>query len=415
MAEKRSVLTHSLTLQILIAMILGAALGYYAGTELGFLGELGKIILHLIKAAAVPLVFFAIIDAILSTSINLKLSLRFVCIIIINTLIAAATGLFLSNYFHAGTLLDINLQSTATAADTSILVTKKYGIMEILAGFLPQSFIQPFVDNSVVGVVIISLLIGSSARFLKNQGKNQDAVKTFESFIQAFLKIFEVLLFWIVRLVPIAVFGVMCKTVGQYGFAPFKALSLYTAMSFMGFFFQVFIVYQFWIFFVARRSLREFWSNAREVVVYAFGVNSSLATLPMTLRALDNMKVSKAASRLGACVGTNLNNDGILLYECLAVLFVAQAYGIHMPLETQAFSMLLCVLAAIGVAGVPEAGIVSLSLVLSAVNLPLEILGILLAADWLIARGRSVVNVLSDMTVSIALDPAVERAPKNRA
>jgi DAACS family dicarboxylate/amino acid:cation (Na+ or H+) symporter len=122
------------------------------------------------------------------------------------------------------------------------------------------------------------------------------------------------------------------------------------------------------------------------------------------LKALDNLKVNKASSRLGACVGTNLNNDGILLYEAMAVLFVAQFHGLDLSMAAQISAAFVCVVAAIGIAGVPEAGIVSLSLVLTTVGLPLEILPLLITVDWILARARTVVNVLADMTVSIMLD-----------
>ncbi|MFO0416533.1 MAG: dicarboxylate/amino acid:cation symporter, partial [Pseudomonadota bacterium] len=147
-----------------------------------------------------------------------------------------------------------------------------------------------------------------------------------------------------------------------------------------------------------------FWTAALRPAAYAFGTNSSLATIPVTLHALDELKIPKSASRLATCIGTNFNNDGILLYEAVAVLFVAQAFGIELSLGEQLFAASLALMAAIGVAGVPEAGVVSLSLVLSAVGLPLEILPLLLTVDWIVARMRSVVNVMSDMTVSIAVD-----------
>jgi len=126
--------------------------------------------------------------------------------------------------------------------------------------------------------------------------------------------------------------------------------------------------------------------------------------LPLTLKNLDELKVSKKSATLGACIGTNLNNDGILLYEGMAVFFVAQAAGIHMDLTTQLTAALICVMGTIGIAGIPEAGFITLSLVLTTVGLPTEILPMLLTVDWILGRGRSVVNVLGDMTVSIALD-----------
>jgi DAACS family dicarboxylate/amino acid:cation (Na+ or H+) symporter len=162
-------------------------------------------------------------------------------------------------------------------------------------------------------------------------------------------------------------------------------------------------VYPLWIRF-ARLDVGAFYAAARRALVYAFGTNSSLATLPVTLEVLDELQVSKESSRLGACVGTNLNNDGIVLYEVMAVLFVAQAYGVQLTLGEQLTAAAMSLVAAVGVAGVPEAGVISLSLVLSAVGMPLEIVPLLLTVDWLVARMRSVVNVLSDMTVSIALD-----------
>ena len=148
-------------------------------------------------------------------------------------------------------------------------------------------------------------------------------------------------------------------------------------------------------------------------MIYAAGANSSLATLPVTLRALDRLGVSRSASALGACVGTNFNNDGIILYEGMAVLFVAQASGIDLSFSQQLLAAAACLVAAMGVAGVPEAGFVSLALVLNTVGLPLELLPLLLTVDWVIARGRSVTNVLSDMLLSILLDRNPVPAPEN--
>ena len=131
---------------------------------------------------------------------------------------------------------------------------------------------------------------------------------------------------------------------------------------------------------------------------------SEINNLYSTVKNLDELGVSKKASTLGACVGTNLNNDGILLYEGMAVFFVAQAAGIEMDFSMQLMAAFMCVLGTIGIAGIPEAGFITLSLVLTTVGLPVEILPMLLTVDWILGRGRTVVNVLGDMTVSIALD-----------
>ena len=139
-------------------------------------------------------------------------------------------------------------------------------------------------------------------------------------------------------------------------------------------------------------------------MLYAFGVNSSLAALPATLNALDDLKVSPGASRLGACVGTNFNNDGILLYEVAAVLMLGQAAGFDWHVSQQLGIAGVCMLATLGVSGFPEAGVIALSLVLTSAGLPVEMLPLLLPVDWLVARMRSATNVVSDMTVSLAID-----------
>jgi DAACS family dicarboxylate/amino acid:cation (Na+ or H+) symporter len=161
--------------------------------------------------------------------------------------------------------------------------------------------------------------------------------------------------------------------------------------------------------FFARIDLRRFWRAAREPAIYALGTNSSLATLPVTLKALDELGVRKSSSAMGACVGTNLNNDGIVLYEGMAVLFVAQACGVQLNLGEQLLAAGTALIAAMGVAGVPEAGFISLALVLSTVGLPLELLPLLLTVDWVIARARSLTNALSDMVLSILIDQQGER------
>jgi Na+/H+-dicarboxylate symporter len=116
------------------------------------------------------------------------------------------------------------------------------------------------------------------------------------------------------------------------------------------------------------------------------------------------MKVSPRSARLAACVGTNLNNDGILLYEAMAVLFVAQVYGVELSFGQQLVAAGSCVIAGIGIAAVPDAGLISLTIVLATVGLPLGIVPLLLTVDWLLSRCRAVTNVTSDILVAVLLD-----------
>ena len=165
----------------------------------------------------------------------------------------------------------------------------------------------------------------------------------------------------------------VARTVGLYGFRSFRGVLAYVGVgSPRAWRSRSSVVYQAWLVLVARMPLRRFWSGAREAIATAIGTGSSLATLPVTLRSLDRMGVSPQSARMAACVGTNLNNDGILLYEAMAVLFVAQAIGVELTVGQQVLAAAACVVAGIGISGVPDAGLISLLIVLKTVKLPEE-------------------------------------------
>ena len=251
----------------------------------------------------------------------------------------------------------------------------------------------------MISIVIVAILLGTALRRAKSEqiGRGESSYLAVESGVVTTFRAIEIILSWAIQLVPLAVFGVVARTVGRYGFEPFKGLVVYLAVGMLGLGIQVAVVYQLWIKFVARMPLRRFWAGAHEAVVYAMGTASSLASLPMTLRTLQKMQGPPQSARMAACVGTNLNNDGILLYEAMAVLFVAQASGIHLSLADQLLAAGACAIAGIGISGVPEAGLISLIIVVRTVHLPETIVPLLLTVDWVLGRCRAMTNVVSDL------------------
>jgi DAACS family dicarboxylate/amino acid:cation (Na+ or H+) symporter len=390
-------------LRILLAIAAGAALGLAVGTRAAPLGEAGKVLITLIKALAAPLLFFAILDAFLRTNIAGRSAARMVAISLTNAAIALLVGLTLSNLFRPGEASQALRRAAAAAAPGA--TAQGFDFARVVSGLVPTSIGGPFVDNAILAIVVLAVLLGAALRRVKSEqaARGETGWKLVEDGVAALLRTFEIALTWIIAVVPLAVFGVVAQTVGSHGFAPFAGLGPYVGVALLGLAIQVFVVYMAWLGFAGVRR-RWFWAGARDPVVYAAGASSSLATLPVTLRSLDRMGVSPASARLAACVGTNLNNDGILLYEAMAVLFVAQAHGIPMSLSQQVAAAFACLVAGIGIAGVPEAGLISLSLVLATVGLPLELLPLLLTVDWLLSRARAMTNVTSDMLVAVLLD-----------
>ena len=387
-------------------MVLGALVGSVFGKRAEWLGDIGTVVIDLIKALAGPLLFFAVIDAFLRTHVKLRSAALMVVISLTNALIAVGIGLTLSNTLKPGTHVTLDSLKGRGGAPLAGAAIKRIDFVRELTGYLPKNIVQPFLENSVITIVVLAVLTGAALRAVKTEQERagDSGFLVFESLVTTIFRTIEVMLGWVIAFVPFAVFGVVARTIGREGFAWIAMLAWYLGVALLGLAIQVFVVYQAWIVFVARMPLRRFWGGARDAVAYALGSSSSLATLPVTLKCLNRMDVSPQAARLAACVGTNLNNDGILLYEAMAVLFVAQAYGIELSLGQQIHAAAACVVAGIGIAAVPDAGLISLALVLATVGLPLEIVPVLLTVDWLLSRARAMTNVTSDLLVAVLLD-----------
>jgi Na+/H+-dicarboxylate symporter len=413
--------------RIVVGIALGVVVGEILGEKAEPLSQIGTVILDMIKGLAGPLLLFAVLDAFLKTRVEARSAGLMVGISLTNAAIAIAIGLTLSNTIRPGSYFNLAGSSSSTAAreefgkmTRQVAPDRTIDFVKDLVGFLPTSLFKPLVDNAIITIVILAVLGGMALRKVKNEQIRcgDTGYQAIEDGIAAIYRAIEIILGWAVALVPLAVFGVVARTVGRYGFSSFRGLLAYVAVGVLGLAIQVLVVYQSWLVLVARMSLVRFWSGAKEAIATAIGTGSSLATLPVTLRSLDKMGVSPQSARLAACVGTNLNNDGILLYEAMAVLFVAQAIGIELSFGEQVLVAASCVIAGIGISGVPDAGLISLLIVLKTVKLPEEavnnVVPFLLSVDWVLGRCRSTTNVASDMLVAVLLDRALP-SPKAEA
>jgi Na+/H+-dicarboxylate symporter len=258
---------------------------------------------------------------------------------------------------------------------------------------------------------LLALLLGAALRRLRSR-RGAESAETFrrlEDAIELLSEALQQALAWVIKLVPFAAFALVAYAVGKAGLAALAGLWAFLAAILLGFVLHALVYYPAVAWLFGKRSPRVYLGGGRDAVTTALATNSSLATLPVTLRCLtERMGVSEASARLSACLGTNLNNDGITLYEAMAVLIIAQASGIDLSLGQQAVVVAASVLAGAGIAGIPEAGLVMLPTVLAAVGMPdvvvVAAIPLVMPVDWILARARSMVNVLSDMLVAILLD-----------
>jgi DAACS family dicarboxylate/amino acid:cation (Na+ or H+) symporter len=350
-----------------------------------------KLILRLLGALAPVLILVAVVRAIMTADIHGRLALRMVGLLLLNTLMAICVGLLVANTLRPG--VGANLTHPTQG------INVKGDVVTQLLDNIPDSLVRPFVENRVIGVVLIAVAVGIAARRLpKAQYELADHL-----FEMGFSLILE-MLHWIIALVPLAVFGKVASIVGVSGFKPFIALGWFVASVMVALLIQC-------AWYLTRIRLgswvrpRDLIAGTRDALVMAFSTASSTATMPVTYARLrERVGLREQSASLGALVGSNFNNDGTALYEAMAALFIAQLVGVDLSLTQQIMVVLTSVVASVGAAGIPEAGLVTMTLVFSAVHLPTEYIALLLTVDWFLDRCRTTINVLGDMNVACLLE-----------
>ncbi|UQA55398.1 dicarboxylate/amino acid:cation symporter [Polyangium aurulentum] len=412
--------------RVLVGVVVGALLGvafgerrWLFGVGNAELGRLGLLVVKLLKALAVPLVFFAVLEAFVKTNITLKQGARMIVVCAFNATVALAIGLSIMNTLHPGEHMSAALEGLVGPggkpgdAAAQILAASQKGTLSVIdnvSSYVPKSLVDPFSENSVITVVLLGLLGGVAlrrARARAAEGLGPD-LGTVERLIEGVYAVLVEMLDLVVKIVPFAVLGVVAEVVGKAGLGVFRSLWVFLVTVLAAFALHSLVYYPLAAWLVGKKSPREYLGKGADAVLTGLSTNSSLATVPVTLKCLQRMGVSEESSRLAACVGTNLNNDGILLYEAMTAIFLTQALGVHLGLGGQVTIALASVMAAAGVAGIPEAGLVVLPLVLGAAGLSEQVIAaaipLVMTVDWLIARCRSGVNVMSDMLVAVLID-----------
>ena len=408
-----------LYVRVLAGVALGAALGIAVGTEefLGGvttadLGKIGLLVVRALKMLALPLVFLAVVDAIVRTEVSFRMGGRLFLICLVNVSVAFSIGLALMNTFEPGVEWRGHIEELTGRDDLPAMKQAPAGAtlspLDNVSRWVPESVGAPFVENNVIAVVLLALMIGAAIRSIRKDPAAQPAMAAIGTGIEGAYQIVTKMLGWVIEAVPFAVFGVVAQVVGKAGLGAFSAMSGFLGVILAGFAIHALIYYPLAAWLVGKKPPRVYLGRGADAIVTGMSTNSSLATVPITLRCLERMGVSQESSRLAACIGTNLNNDGITLYEAMAALFLAQALGYDLSLGAQMTIVLASLMAGIGVAGIPEAGLIVLPLVLGAAGLPepvvTALIPVVFTVDWILARARSVVNVMSDMLVAILLD-----------
>jgi Na+/H+-dicarboxylate symporter len=400
----------ALIVAVIIGVLLGAGNPIWPKDVIEHLVLPATLILKALRTLATPLIFLAILHTFLTAEIPGRSGRKLAILLVTNTVVAIAIGLLVANVLRPGAGGSL---AATSPPKTDVKQLDPWGL---ISNLIPESVVKPLVDNDVLALIFVALAFGIVLKAIKSEQKlkGQTSYLAIEQVISLLFDAVIRILHWVIALVPLAVFGVVAKTIALQGFAPFKSLGAFVLAVIVALLLQA-VYYLTRVQFGSWVSPREFIRGGSDALITAFSTASSTATMPITFESLiKKVGLRESSASLGALVGSNFNNDGTALYEAMSALFITQILGRKLDLIQQLMVMLTSIVASVGAAGIPEAGLVTMTLVFSSVGLPTEYIAILITVDWFLDRCRTAINVMGDMTVSALVDGKHKQVDDNK-
>ena len=410
--------------KIIIGMVLGVVFGLLAITigwdqfTSDWIKPFGTIFINLLKLIAVPLVFASLIKGVASLSDISKLSRigsRTIALYLVSTVLAVTTGLFIVNtiqpgkYFSEEKRIEFKEKyaSKAEAKMEAAAQVKDQGPLQFLVDIVPQNFMQATTSNkNMLQVIFFAILFGIAMIMLPDE-KSVYVKGFFDGVNDVILQIVDL----IMLMAPYGVFALLASLMVDFSDGDvnnvielFSALGLYSLAVVAGLLIMILVVYPIILRLFTKMNYLDFFKGIMPAQMLAFSTSSSAATLPVTMeRCEDHLGVSEEVSSFVLPLGATINMDGTSLYQAVAAVFIAQAFGIDLDLTQQLTIVLTATLASIGAAAVPGAGLVMLVIVLGAVGMDPEGVALIFAVDRILDMLRTVVNVTGDATVATVI------------
>ena len=397
---------------LLYLMIAGIVLGIFSGWMFGskmlVVEWIGEMFLDALKMLVVPLIISSMIVGIAGLGDIRKVGktgLIALGYFMTTTCIAVIIGLVMVNIIEPG----VAVEMTVEQVPEKVAGKESVGITDILKSFVSPNLVQSMVKMDILPLIVFSLIFGGVLTTLGEPGKR--AIDFFDTVNAAVMKIVHLLMYF----APIGVFALIASKLGAAGggdlfLAELAKIGKYATTVISALLIHGLVVLPAVLYVTTRRNPVTYFKNVVEALTTAFSTASSSATLPVTIEcAEENNRVSRKASLFVLPLGATVNMDGTALYESVAALFIAQMLGIQLGFGEQMIVFLTATLAAVGAAGIPEAGLVTMVMVLQSVGLPLEGIGMLLSIDWFLDRCRTTVNVWGDSIGAAVVDTLEEK------
>ena len=352
---------------------------------------ISSIFLILLKMIVLPLIFVSIISGIISINdVNTlgRLGIKTLTLYIFTTMIAITLALFISSF------VNYNIEVIDVVSNTKQVLAAEPSSNFILSIF-PQNFFAALVDGNVIQVLSFAIFIGISASYIKNE------IPEFVNLIDNLNKIFNKMVLIIISFTPIAVFALLAKTFSMEGLDVFIPLMKYFSIVVLVLLLHFTFTYSLLLKVFSNLDIGTFYAKLKSLIIFTFSTSSSNASIPFTLDIVTNKYgVNKSLASFSVPLGATINMDGTAIMQGCATYFLAAYYGIELELVDFIVIILTATVASIGTAGIPSAGIIMLSLILTELGIPLEGITLLLGVDRLLDMMRTSVNVSGDTCIS---------------
>ena len=382
--------------QVLTAMVVGALFGFVGGEPMADRGGwIGDLFMKLLRMVIVPLVLTSIISGVASVGGGRSLGRLFsktMGYYVLSSFLAAFVGLLMVNLIRPG--VGANLTGTDQQALPELSTPESP--IQLLLDIVPQNVVQAAATADMLALIFFCIVFGAALSTLPDKSR-----RPLVEFFDALFHVMMTLTSGIIKFLPIGVFALITRMIGTTGFDAFRPLAMYALTIFSGVTIHFFVSLPILLILLGRISPRIHFANMREPLLIAFSTSSSGATLPVTMNVVEEkVGVSNKIASFVLPMGATINMDGTAVFECAGALFIAQAMGFDLTIMQQGIVVLTALLASIGAAAVPSAGLVVIFIVLGAIGLEGPdvnvIVGSMLAIDRPLDMYRTAANVFSD-------------------
>ena len=383
-----------LWLKILIGMIAGVIVGMTFGTVIEVVKPIGTLFISAIKMLIVPLIFCSLIVGVTSMQDTTKMGrigLKSIVIYLVTTAVAISIGLGIGIFFEPGA----GLNMVATTVND---VKAAPSLADTIIGLIPKNPVAALAAGNILQIIVFALGLGIALNFTGE--KARPVVKIFEGLAEAMYKMTEL----VMKFAPYGVFALMASVSGKYGLDVLLPLIKVIGLVYLACLLHVLFLGGGLVGLIVKLNPKKFYKGIIEAQIIAFTTTSSSGTLPASIKcATQNLGVSRSIASFVLPMGATINMDGTALYQGVLALFIAQAFGIDLSTGDYLTIIATSTLASIGTAGVPGAGLIMLSLVLSTVGLPMEGIAIVAGIDRILDMARTSVNVTGDLMVTLLI------------